>query len=126
MTKYLIQRSRCSPAGPHPADFPIGSLRSRAAARALQLAADLETREQIAAQLQNLIPFEKAMIESIDDPRRQALMVSLLRKTVIPKCKLFGWPLPTPEKIRENQKKAGLTRKRRVDGVRADRSKEEG
>jgi hypothetical protein len=86
--------------GPRPGDFPLGSLESRAAARAVQLARDLEIQEQRAAQLQNLTPLEAAFSEASDDPEVQALIVRLVREVVVPKHEIYGVPLPTPTQIR--------------------------
>jgi hypothetical protein len=44
--------------GPRPADFPLGTLESRAAARTAQLTAEFEAQQQQAAQFENLTPLE--------------------------------------------------------------------
>jgi hypothetical protein len=93
-------RNRRSRLGPGPGDFPLGSLESRAAARAVQLASDMEAQEQRAALLRNLAPLEQAFIETVDDPGVQAIVLDLVRGVIIPKHQLFGWPLPTPEELR--------------------------
>lgn len=81
-----------------PAVYPVGSLESRAAARAVLLARDLENREKRAAQLQNAHPLVKVVIQEIDDPRRQALL--RLVQAMVDRAALFHLKLPTPETIR--------------------------
>jgi hypothetical protein len=88
---------------PRPGDFALGSLESRAAARAVQLVLDIEAQEQRAALFRNLTPLEQAFIEGDDDPGAQAWGVYLVRNAIIPKCQLFGWPLPTPEEVRHKR-----------------------
>ena len=56
---------------PRPGDFALGSLESRAAARAVQLVLDIEAQEQRAALFRNLTPLEQAFIEGADDPGAQ-------------------------------------------------------
>jgi hypothetical protein len=90
--------------GPRPGDFPLGSLESRAAARAVQLARELEIQERQAAQLQNLTPLEQEISEASDDPEVQALMVRLFRYTVIPRYEIYGMQLPTAEELRQLRK----------------------
>jgi hypothetical protein len=92
-------RIRRSWLGPRPGDFPLGSLESRAAARFVQLALDIEAQEQRAALLKNLTPFEQAFIKGVDDPRRQAVGL-LLARAMVQKSERFGFPLPTPEEWR--------------------------
>ena len=106
-------RNRRSRMGPRPGDFPVGSLESRAAARAVQLARDLEVRERQAAQLQNLTPVEQAISEASDDPEVQALMVRLFRYTVIPRYEMYGMQLPTAEELRQLRKDS-LARNRQI------------
>jgi hypothetical protein len=93
-------RNRSSRLGPRPGDFALGSLESRAAARAVQLVLDIEAQEQRAALFRNLTPLEQAFIEVVDDPRAQAVGLYLVRNVIIAKHQLFGLPLPTPEEVR--------------------------
>jgi hypothetical protein len=100
--------------GPRLGDFPLGSIQSRAAARAIQLAQNLEIERQQAAQLRNLTPLEQMFSDSSDDREVQLAMVWTARHLLIPKHQIFGFDLPTPEKIRdlakalEESKRAGL------------------
>jgi hypothetical protein len=93
-------RNRQSRLGPQPGDFALGSLQSRAAARSIQLALDLEAQAHWAALLGNLAPLEQAFIELADGPQSKASMLFFVRNTIFAKCKLFGWPLPEPEGVR--------------------------
>lgn len=90
--------------GPRPWDYPLGSMQSRAAARAMQLARDLEKQEQRAAQFKDLTPYEKECIELLDDPEAQAGMLYMLRNVIIPKSQRFGLPLPSLEAARQRLK----------------------
>src|ERR1700682_4668673 len=78
--------------GPRPGDFPLGSVESRAAARATQVALRLASRQAMEAQFRNLTPLEKAMIEGIDDPNVQAIIVSVIREIILPRHEMFGVP----------------------------------
>lgn len=90
VTRYL---------GPRPGDFPLGSMESRAAARAALLALDIEAQEQLAALCGNLTPLEQAFCEIGDNPRSKAGMLMIVN-VMIQKSQLFGFPLPTPEEVR--------------------------
>jgi hypothetical protein len=92
-------QNRRSWLGPRPGDYPVGSIESRAAARAVLLAHDLEEQEQQAALLGNLTLLEQAWIERIDDPKSQAFAVYMFRNLIYPKHKMFGIPLPTREEV---------------------------
>ena len=93
-------RNRLSLWGPRPGDFPLGSLESRAAARAVELVREVEARDRVTAQLQNLTPDEQLFCAGSDDPEVQARMVWYARHTIIPKCRLFRFPLPSTDVIR--------------------------
>jgi hypothetical protein len=96
----MISLTRNLPSmGPRPGEFPLGSMRSRAAARAIQLTQELEIQERRAEQLRNLTPLERTFTDASDDPdvREKMLMTA---RFIIPKCQMFGSPLPSPEKIR--------------------------
>lgn len=94
MRKYT--RNRHSWTGPRPGDFPLGSVESRAATRAVQLAHDMAARERWAVLLGNLTPREKEFMEGTESPGTEFGL--LMVRTIVRKCELFGWPLPTPEK----------------------------
>jgi hypothetical protein len=94
-------RNRRSSPGPRPGDFPLGSVESRAAARATQVALRLASRQAMEAHFRNLTPLEKAMIEGIDDPNVQAIIVRVIREVILPRHEMFGVPLPTFEENRE-------------------------
>lgn len=101
-TMHNRPRNRRSQLGPRPWDFPLGSWESRAAARAVQLADDLEAQEERAAQFKNLTPYERAFIELFDGPEAQAGMLYMLRECILPHCKNFRWPLPSLDAARHN------------------------
>jgi hypothetical protein len=105
---------------PRPSDFPLGSLESRAAARAVLLAADLEKQEQEAAQFKNLTPYEQEFIELFDGPEAQAGMLYMLRKVIIPKSQIFGWPLPSLVEARHRLQVA-----KEVKRIEAERAAQE-
>jgi hypothetical protein len=90
-----------------PGDFPVGSLESRAAARALLIAFEQEEAQEYEAHLCSLSPREQAFIEGIDDRRVCACTVRLLRAAE-DREKAYGivLPFPTAEKIRHNRKVA--------------------
>ncbi len=97
---YNNTRNLRSRLGPRPGDFPLGSLESRAAARAVQLARDLEIQEQQAALLENLTPLERAFLEGVSDPVKPSPALHMLLNKMIKMEEQFGLPLPTPEEVR--------------------------
>ena len=99
-------RNRRSRVGPRPGDFPLGSLRSRAAARALLSAQDLEAQEQNDALRRNLTPLEEAFMEISSDPTAPpSPALAMLCKAIEMKTKLFGMsPSVTPESVRHRVK----------------------
>jgi hypothetical protein len=96
-------RNRRSRVGPRPGDFPLGSLKSRAAARAVQQALSVEAQQQQAVLFGNMTPLEQAFCEMVKGPGAQAVMLYMVRTAIIPKCKIFGWPVPTPEEVRHKR-----------------------
>lgn len=90
--------------GPKPGDFPIGSVQSRAAARAM-ITSDAEqqrvTEEDLLA---TLTPMEQAMIEDVESRGVRIFMIRLLRGAQ-ERAKIYGNPFPslTPEEIRHNR-----------------------
>jgi hypothetical protein len=90
--------------GIRPGEYPLGSLRSRAAARGLASAyAHLENRE-VEDELKNLTATEHVLIEDTDDPIVRLLMVRLLR-TAQERQQIYGLVLqcPTIDEIRHNR-----------------------
>jgi hypothetical protein len=65
--------------GPKPGDFPVGSLQSRAAARAILIAYADEQRKEEEAELGNLTPLEQVAIEDTDSSYGRIFAVQLLR-----------------------------------------------
>lgn len=97
MTKWrhLSEKRRSLPAtvsGPRPGDFPLGSLESRAAARASIIEGD-STGDPT-----KLTPLELAFSEH-EDPGVGQCMLELAR-TVIQRAEIFGLTLPSVEEIR--------------------------
>lgn len=90
--------------GTKPGDFPVGSLRSRAAARAIVASYADEQRKEEEAQLANLTPLEQATIEDVESRSVQILMLRLFRVAQATE-KVYGLrlPWPTPEEIRHNR-----------------------
>jgi hypothetical protein len=87
--------------GPRPGDFPLRSLQSRAAARAILMDYAEAQRRSVEGQLENLTPCEQALIEDVDKPEVRILTVQLYRiakeRARIYEMDFF---LNTPEKIR--------------------------
>jgi len=103
MAKLLkTRRNRASlPAtqfGPRPGDFPIGSLESRAAARALLVGQTIEPFAREMAELGNLTPFELAVGEGYSGLKRVCAV--RFARMAEEKAKVFGHPLLAPEQIR--------------------------
>ena len=110
MSNWMRNRRRW---GPRPGEFPLGSLKSRAAARATQLAAELEARQQQAALFGNLTPQEKVFCEGA----RGSKASLYLARAMISKSKLFGFPLPTLQQMRHRWRVL-----REVDKVEQERA----
>jgi hypothetical protein len=90
--------------GPKPGDFPIGSLRSRSAARAILIASAEGLRKEREAMLESLTPYEQVLIEDESNPGVRILMIRLLRGAQ-QREKAYGMvlPWPSPEQIRHNR-----------------------
>jgi len=90
--------------GPKPGDFPIGSVQSRAAARAMVTSDAEQQRVMEEDLLANLTPVEQAMIEAGESTGVQTWMIRLIRGAQ-ERAKIYGNPLPsfTPEEIRHNR-----------------------
>jgi hypothetical protein len=86
--------------GPRPGDYLLGSVQSRAAAREVQLAREVEAQERRAALLRNATPLELIMMEMAGAPEGPSLVLHMLTEAMIDKCKLLGMPPPTPEQMR--------------------------
>jgi hypothetical protein len=50
-----------------------------------------------------MTPLEQAFCEMVEGLGAQAVMCYMVRTAIIPKYKLFGWPLPTPEEVRHKR-----------------------
>jgi hypothetical protein len=94
--------------GPKPGDYPLGSIESRAAARAT-IAASLEECRKDEEALLALLPQSaqasaRAMIEEEDNPRVRILVIRLVR-VALERAIVYGQPcpLPTPEELRHNR-----------------------
>lgn len=90
---------------PRPGDFPVGSVQSRAAARARLKYHDDQKRLEEAAKLGDLNPLEQATIEGVKEPGVRVLLVKFSRLAQ-ETAKIYGFPLPTPEQIRHNRRVA--------------------
>jgi hypothetical protein len=94
--------------GPMPGDFPVGSVESRAATRAILIALAEEQREEEEAALADLTPFERAhilaTIEDVDEPLVRIWMIYFFRMWR-ERAKVYEMDLPlwTPEEIRHNR-----------------------
>jgi hypothetical protein len=90
--------------GPLPGDFPVGSIQSRAAARAVLTAYRKEQREVEEAEVANLSPPEQALIEGVESPQVRSWMIRLLRHAQEIEI-IYGKasPWPTAEEIRHNR-----------------------
>lgn len=90
--------------GPKPGDFPIGSLQSRAAARAI-VAGYAEAQRQVEeAELANLSPLEKALIEDVESRLVRIWMIRLHR-VGLERARVYEQPLHlgTPDELRHNR-----------------------
>lgn len=88
--------------GPKPGDFPVGSLQSRAAARAILAGYAERQRMDENAELANLNPFEQAMSQDGETPLERIWLVRLARLAE-ERAKVYGLSLPTPEYLRHAQ-----------------------
>jgi hypothetical protein len=89
---------------PRPGDFSLGSIKSRAAARAIP-SKTIELENQLPDRI-TLTPFEAAISEH-DDPRVSAVLVGLAM-CAEERARVFGFNLPTPEWIRHQLQVAKL------------------
>jgi len=92
--------------GPGLGDFALGSLESRAAARALLVSQTTEQLESEAAEFGKLSPFELAVSEGHSGEVR--LWAIRLARMAEEKSEIFGTSLPTPEKIRHAREVASV------------------
>jgi len=87
--------------GPRPGDFPVGSLKSRAAARALLANRKAEQLGREAAEFGELNEFELAYCEGFGGgARRQAIQVARVLQA---SAETWGPLLETPEEIRRSR-----------------------
>jgi hypothetical protein len=87
--------------GLRPGDFLLGSVQSRAAARALLANLTAEQAQDDSAAFANLTEYEMAIAEG-EDPELVPTLIRLAR-TVEERAKVFGFSLPTPEQIRRDK-----------------------
>jgi hypothetical protein len=90
--------------GPKPWDFALGSIKSRAAARAI-LAADADAQIKSGVeQLGKLTSTEEALIEDLPNDNVKILMIRLFR-IAQERARVFGQslPVPTPEELRHGR-----------------------
>src|SRR5713226_6663474 len=92
--------------GPKPGDFPVGSIQSRAAARALLANHAAEQAQDRATELAGLTPYARAMIEDVD-PEIVHTVIGLSQQAE-ERAEMFGLRLETPEEIRHLKKVAKL------------------
>ena len=94
--------------GPMPGDFPVGSIQSRAAARAVLIAYAEKQREEEETCLANLTPVERAHIQAVvkivDEPPVRIWMIRLFH-VGLETAKVYGKPLVsgTLEQIRHGR-----------------------
>jgi hypothetical protein len=87
-----------------PGDYPLGSLLSRGAARALASTYVRQDDQQVEEWLKNLTPLEQAFVEETENPNIRVLILRLLRVAQDREMaygKVLRWP--TAEEIRHNR-----------------------
>ena len=92
---------------PKPGDFPVGSIQSRAAARALVANHAAEQAQDLAAEFGNLTPYEAATIEGVEEPGVARVALHMAR-VAEERAEIWGTRLGTPEEIRHLKKVAKL------------------
>jgi hypothetical protein len=94
--------------GPKPGDFPVGSLESRAAARAIVEGYAEEQRNEEEAEIANFTPSEQAviqaMLEDVESPGVRTWMIRLFR-VAQERARIYEQDLilPTPDEIRRRR-----------------------
>ena len=78
--------------------FPLGSIESRAAARAFNLAAELERQRTETALRATLTSFQRTFVENSGCGFSYGVL--LMANMMEQKSRLFGWALPTAEELR--------------------------
>jgi hypothetical protein len=86
---------------PTPGDFPVGSARSRAAARAILEKRAVEERKIEKAQFAKLTPFQAAWAEGYTGPKKY--IAAGLAAAVEERGRVFGFALLTAEEIRHKR-----------------------
>ena len=94
--------------GPKPGDFPVGSLQSRAAARAMVAFHQEQLRKEEEEALAIFTPSERASVQAtIEDVDNPLVRIWIIRLTRIGRERglVFEQPLhyPTPEVVRHNR-----------------------
>ena len=97
----------CSWLPPRPGNFPLGSMESRAAARAVNLAEELESQRREAHLRASLTPFQKAFLEGRE--LNSAWLIAT--RAIEEKSRIFGWALPTADEIRHKRRVADEMKK---------------
>ncbi len=108
-TKHSRNAVAATVSGAKPGDFPVGSVQSRAAARALLANHAAEQAQEESAEFANLTPYEIAIAEG-EEPEVARQLVALAR-FVEERAKIFGFSLETPEEIRHVKRVAKLANK---------------
>lgn len=94
--------------GPDPREFPIGSVQSRAAARAIVAAYLKQEREEIETEFGKDAPQVFFVIEELESARARQYVLRLLRHARMV-AKLYGrdFALPTIEECQRNRARLG-------------------
>jgi hypothetical protein len=87
--------------GPKPGDFPAGSVRSRAAARAIIDTHAAEQRKIEEAEFSNLTPLEAAFCEGRTGLKK--LVALGIAQMLEERARIFQLSLPTPDEIRHGR-----------------------
>lgn len=87
--------------GPKPGDFSLGSVKSRAAARATVGRLAAAQKEIEAAEYGNLTPLEAAMSEGCTGYKKR--MAVGLAQMMVERAKVFQFSPPTPDEIRHGR-----------------------
>jgi hypothetical protein len=87
-------------------DFPVGSVKSRAAVRGLLDSRAAEVRQAEAAELGTLTAYEEAMAQGVDP--ESVLWTVRLARIAEERARIYGTKLLTPEEIRHAKKIAKI------------------
>jgi hypothetical protein len=93
---------RATSSGPRPGDFALGSLESRAAARAIVASCEEAQRKKEESELRDLSPLEQATIEGVENHEVRMWLLKFLL-VAQERAKVYQQELPSPEEIRHNR-----------------------